>query len=117
MLDRRKILPMPERPRVALGAASRASPHCVSRNDCRSPTRMLRTSGDGPSACCFNAAMSSLPRDALPESYFDYAQTSRVAFDDKGAEVQANGDAEVTKLHAKMDQLVERDFLAKAFDR
>jgi transposase len=39
-------------------------------------------------------------------------------FDDKAAEVQANRDAEVTKLHAKIGQLVvERDFLAKAFDR
>jgi transposase len=39
-------------------------------------------------------------------------------FDDKGTEVQANRDAEVTKLHAKIGQLVvERDFLAKAFDR
>jgi transposase len=39
-------------------------------------------------------------------------------FDDKGAEVQASRDAEVTKLHAKIGQLVvERDFLAKAFDR
>jgi transposase len=39
-------------------------------------------------------------------------------FDDKGAEVHANRDAEVTKLHAKIGQLVvERDFLAKAFDR
>ena len=39
-------------------------------------------------------------------------------FDDKGFEVQANRDAEVTKLHAKIGQLVvERDFLAKAFDR
>ena len=39
-------------------------------------------------------------------------------FDDKGAEVQANRDAEVTKLHAKIGQLVvERDFMAKAFDR
>jgi transposase len=39
-------------------------------------------------------------------------------FDDKGAEVQANRDAEVTKLHAKISQLVvERDCLAKAFDR
>jgi transposase len=39
-------------------------------------------------------------------------------FDDKGTEVQANREAEVTKLHAKIGQLVvERDFLAKAFDR
>ena len=39
-------------------------------------------------------------------------------FDDKGAVVQSNRDAEVTKLHAKIGQLVvERDFLAKAFDR
>ena len=39
-------------------------------------------------------------------------------FDDKGSEVQASRDAEVTKLHAKIGQLVvERDFLAKAFDR
>jgi transposase len=39
-------------------------------------------------------------------------------FDDKGFEVQANREAEVTKLHAKIGQLVvERDFLAKAFDR
>ena len=39
-------------------------------------------------------------------------------FDDKSFEVQANREAEVTKLHAKIGQLVvERDFLAKAFDR
>ena len=39
-------------------------------------------------------------------------------FDDRGAAVQANRDAEMTKLHAKIGQLVvERDFLAKAFDR
>jgi transposase len=39
-------------------------------------------------------------------------------FDDKGFEAQANREAEVTKLHAKIGQLVvERDFLAKAFDR
>jgi transposase len=39
-------------------------------------------------------------------------------FDDKGTSVQAHRDAEVTKLHAKIGQLVvERDFLAKAFDR
>lgn len=39
-------------------------------------------------------------------------------FDDKEAEVQANRDAEVAELHAKIGQLVvERDFLAKAFDR
>jgi transposase len=36
-------------------------------------------------------------------------------FDDKGFEVQANRDAEVTKLHAKIGQLVvERDFLANS---
>ena len=41
-----------------------------------------------------------------------------MVFDDKSFEVQANRDAEVTKLHAKIGQLVvERDFLAKAFDR
>ena len=39
-------------------------------------------------------------------------------FDDKASDVQASRDAEVTKLHAKIGQLVvERDFLAKAFDR
>ena len=39
-------------------------------------------------------------------------------FDDKGGEQQSNREAEVTKLHAKIGQLVvERDFLAKAFDR
>ena len=39
-------------------------------------------------------------------------------FDHKGSEVQARRDAEVTKLHAKIGQLVvERDFLSKAFDR
>ena len=39
-------------------------------------------------------------------------------FDDKGLEVQANRDAEVTRLPAQIGQLVvERDFLAKAFDR
>jgi transposase len=39
-------------------------------------------------------------------------------FDDKAPDGQANREAEVTKLHAKIGQLVvERDFLAKAFDR
>ena len=39
-------------------------------------------------------------------------------FDNKALEAAANRDAEVTKLHAKIGQLVvERDFLAKAFDR
>ena len=40
------------------------------------------------------------------------------AFDDKASDAQASREAEVTKLHAKIGQLVvERDFLAKAFDR
>jgi transposase len=40
------------------------------------------------------------------------------AFDDKGADAQIGREAEVSKLHAKIGQLVvERDFLAKAFDR
>ena len=40
------------------------------------------------------------------------------AFDDKAADVQIGREAEVTKLHAKIGQLVvERDFVAKAFDR
>lgn len=40
------------------------------------------------------------------------------AFDDRGADAQIGREAEVTKLHAKIGQLVvERDFLAKAFDR
>ena len=39
-------------------------------------------------------------------------------FDEKGGELQSSRDAEVTKLHAKIGQLVvERDFLAKAFGR
>ena len=39
-------------------------------------------------------------------------------FDEKGFERQENRDGEMTKLHAKIGQLVvERDFLAKAFDR
>ena len=39
-------------------------------------------------------------------------------FDDKSLEPTASREAEVTKLHAKIGQLVvERDFLAKAFDR
>ena len=39
-------------------------------------------------------------------------------FDDKAVEPAALRDGEVTKLHAKIGQLVvERDFLAKAFDR
>jgi transposase len=39
-------------------------------------------------------------------------------FDDKALEPAALRDAEVTKLLAKIGQLVvERDFLAKAFDR
>ncbi|WP_370671626.1 IS3 family transposase [Nitratireductor aquibiodomus] len=38
------------------------------------------------------------------------------AFDDKASDVQVGREAEVTKLHAKIGQLVvERDFLAKAF--
>lgn len=40
------------------------------------------------------------------------------AFDDKAADAQVGREAKVTKLHAKIGQLVvERDFLAKAFDR
>lgn len=40
------------------------------------------------------------------------------AFDDRASDAQADREAEVTKLHAKIGQLVvERDFLAKAFDR
>lgn len=40
------------------------------------------------------------------------------AFDDKTADAQVGREAEVTKLHAKIGQLVvERDFLAKTFDR
>ena len=39
-------------------------------------------------------------------------------FDDKASDAHAGREAEVTKLHAKIGQLVvERDFLAKAFDR
>ena len=40
------------------------------------------------------------------------------AFDDRASDAQVGRAAEVTKLHAKIGQLVvERDFLAKAFDR
>ncbi len=39
-------------------------------------------------------------------------------FDDKTSSLQMSREAEVTKLHAKIGQLVvERDFLAIAFDR
>jgi len=39
-------------------------------------------------------------------------------FDEKGRAREQNRDAELAKLHAKIGQLVvERDFLAKAFDR
>ena len=39
-------------------------------------------------------------------------------FDDKASDTRASREADVTKLHAKIGQLVvERDFLAKAFDR
>jgi transposase len=39
-------------------------------------------------------------------------------FDEKGSAREQNRDADVTKLHAKIGQLVaERDFLAEAFDR
>ena len=39
-------------------------------------------------------------------------------FDEKASAREQNRDAEVRKLHAKIGQLVvERDFLAKAFDR
>ena len=40
------------------------------------------------------------------------------AFDEKGNAREQNRDAELTKRHAKIGQLVvERDFLSKAFDR
>lgn len=40
------------------------------------------------------------------------------AFEDRASDAQVGREAEVTKLHAKIGQLVvERDFLAKAFDR
>ena len=39
-------------------------------------------------------------------------------FDDKNGALDQNREAELTKLHAKIGQLVvERDFLSKAFDR
>ena len=39
-------------------------------------------------------------------------------FDEKGSEREQSRDGEITKLHAKIGQLVvERDFLSKAFDR
>jgi transposase len=39
-------------------------------------------------------------------------------FDEKNGARDQNRDAELTKLHAKIGQLVvERDFLSKAFDR
>ena len=39
------------------------------------------------------------------------------AFDDRASDTQVSREVELTKLHAKIGQLVvERDFLAKAFD-
>jgi transposase len=39
-------------------------------------------------------------------------------FDEKNSTREQNRDAELTKLHARIGQLVvERDFLSKAFDR
>ncbi len=39
-------------------------------------------------------------------------------FDEKGSAREQNREVELTKLHAKIGQLVvERDFLSKAFDR
>ena len=39
------------------------------------------------------------------------------AFDDRASDAQVSREVELTKLHAKIGQLVvERDFLAKAFD-
>ena len=41
-----------------------------------------------------------------------------LVFNDKNGAREQNRDAELTKLHAKIGQLVvERDFLSKAFDR
>ena len=41
-----------------------------------------------------------------------------LVFDEKNGVREQNRDAELTKLHAKIGQLVvERDFLSKAFDR
>ncbi|MGX1098687.1 transposase [Amorphus sp. MBR-141] len=40
------------------------------------------------------------------------------AFDEKATDAQVGREAEVTKLHAKIGQLVvEREFLVEAFDR
>jgi hypothetical protein len=38
-------------------------------------------------------------------------------FDEKNVARDQNRDAELTNLHAKIGQLVERDVLSKAFDR
>ena len=39
-------------------------------------------------------------------------------FDEKGSEREKTRDGEISRLHAKIGQLVvERDFLSKAFDR
>lgn len=45
-------------------------------------------------------------------------ESAALAFSDKASIASADRDAEVSKLHAKIGQLVvERDFLAKAFNR
>jgi transposase len=45
-------------------------------------------------------------------------RNSPKVFDEKGSARAQNRDVELTKLHAKIGQLVvERDFLSKAFDR
>lgn len=45
-------------------------------------------------------------------------ENAALAFSDRASSPSADRDAEVSKLHAKIGQLVvERDFLAKAFNR
>ena len=49
---------------------------------------------------------------------FTHYSAAAQVFDEKNGARDQNRDAELTKLHAKIGQLVvERDFLSKAFDR
>jgi hypothetical protein len=64
--------------------------------------------------CCHCAATNS----SLAAWKREAVEKLAKVFDEKGSAGVQNRDAELTKLHAKIGQLVvERDFLSKAFDR
>ena len=63
-----------------------------------------------PSTNCTRPRLHAWKREAI--------EKLAKVFDEKGPEREKSRDGEIARLHAKIGQLVvERDFLAKAFDR